>query len=108
ERLLVPKDPFDEKNVIVEIRAAAGGDEASLFAAELTEMYRRFAEAKGYRSEILDTHPTEVGGLSKVSFEVTGRGAYSHFKFESGVHRVQRVPETETQGRIHTSTVTVA
>lgn len=108
ERLLVPKDPFDSKNVIVEIRAAAGGDEASLFAGELLEMYLRYADSLGFRTEVLDSHETEVGGLSKVSFEVTGNGAYSRLKFESGVHRVQRVPATETQGRIHTSTVTVA
>ncbi|ADI13781.1 peptide chain release factor 1 [Truepera radiovictrix] len=108
ERLLLPKDPFDDKNVIVEIRAAAGGDEASLFAAEVFEMYRRYAEAQGFKTEVLDSHPSSVGGFSKVSFEILGRGAYSKFKFESGVHRVQRVPATETQGRIHTSTVTVA
>ncbi|MEX2542808.1 MAG: peptide chain release factor 1 [Trueperaceae bacterium] len=108
ERLLLPRDPFDDKSVIVEIRAAAGGDEASLFAAELLAMYTRFAESIGFRVEILDSHPTEVGGLSKVSLEVNGTGAYSRLKFESGVHRVQRVPATETQGRIHTSTVTIA
>jgi peptide chain release factor 1 len=108
ETLLLPKDPFDNKNVIVEIRAAAGGDEASLFAAEVFEMYRRYAEAQGFKVEVLDSHPSSVGGFSKVSFEILGRGAYSKFKFESGVHRVQRVPATETQGRIHTSTVTVA
>jgi peptide chain release factor 1 len=108
ERLLLPKDPFDDKNVIVEIRAAAGGDEASLFAAEMLDMYLRYAEALGFKTEVLDSHPTEVGGLSKVSFEIRGTGAYSKFKYESGVHRVQRVPATETQGRIHTSTVTVA
>ena len=108
ERLLLPKDPFDDKNVITEIRAAAGGGEASLFAAEVLNMYLRYAESLGYQAEVLDTYSTDVGGLSKVSFEITGRGAYSKFKYESGVHRVQRVPETETQGRIHTSTVTVA
>jgi peptide chain release factor 1 len=108
ERLLLPKDPFDDKDVIVEIRAAAGGDEASLFAAEVYAMYLRYAESLGYKVETLDSHPTEVGGFSKVSFEITGRGAYSKFKYESGVHRVQRVPETEAQGRIHTSTITVA
>ena len=108
ERLLLPKDPFDDKNVIIEIRAAAGGGEASLFAGEVLNMYLRYAEALGFKPEILDSYPTEVGGFSKVSFEITGRGAYSKFKYESGVHRVQRVPETETQGRIHTSTVTVA
>ncbi len=108
ERLLLPKDPFDDKNVIIEIRAAAGGGEASLFAGEVLNMYLRYAETLGFKPEILDSYPTEVGGFSKVSFEITGRGAYSKFKYESGVHRVQRVPETETQGRIHTSTVTVA
>ncbi len=108
EALLLPKDPFDDKNVIVEIRAAAGGDEASLFAAEVFEMYGRYAAELGFKSEVLDTYPSSVGGFSKVSFEITGRGAYSKFKFESGVHRVQRVPATETQGRIHTSTITVA
>lgn len=108
ERLLLPRDPFDDKSVIVEIRAAAGGDEASLFAAELLAMYIRYAEALGFKADVIDSYPTEVGGLSKVSLEVNGRGAYSRLKFESGVHRVQRVPATETQGRIHTSTVTVA
>ncbi len=107
-RALLPKDPFDHKNVILEIRAAAGGDEASLFAREMLEMYRRYAERHDFAIEPLDSAPTEVGGLSKVSAEVRGRGAYAKLKFESGVHRVQRVPETETQGRIHTSTVTVA
>ena len=108
ERMLLPKDPFDDKDVIVEIRAAAGGDEASLFAREILDMYLRYADGLGYRTELLDSHPTDVGGLSKVSFEIHGAGAYSRFKYESGVHRVQRVPETEAQGRIHTSTVTVA
>lgn len=108
QALLLPKDPFNAKNVIIEIRAAAGGDEASLFAAELLDMYLRYAASLGYRTELIDSHPTEVGGLGRVSLEIRGEGAYSHFKFESGVHRVQRVPETESQGRIHTSTVTVA
>ncbi len=108
ERLLLPRDPFDDKDVIVEVRAAAGGDEASLFAREVLEMYLRYAESLSFQAEVLDSHPTDVGGLSKVSLEVHGRGAYSRFKFESGVHRVQRVPATEAQGRIHTSTVTVA
>lgn len=108
ESLLLPKDPFDEKNVIIEIRAAAGGDEASLFAAEVLHMYLKYAESLGFKTEVLDSYPNSLGGLSKVSIEVVGRGAYSKFKFESGVHRVQRVPTTETQGRIHTSTVTVA
>ena len=108
ETLLLPKDPFDDKNVIVEIRAAAGGDEASLFAAEVLGMYQRYAEALGFKTEVIDSFANSVGGFSKVNFEITGRGAYSKFKFESGVHRVQRVPATETQGRIHTSTITVA
>lgn len=108
QALLLPKDPFDDKNVIVEIRAAAGGDEASLFAGEVLNMYLRYADALGFQSEVLDSFENDVGGFSKVSFEVTGRGAYSKLKFESGVHRVQRVPATETQGRIHTSTITVA
>jgi peptide chain release factor 1 len=108
ERLLLPKDPYDEKSVIVELRAAAGGDEASLFVREVLDMYLRYADSLGYRTEVVDSTPTEVGGLAKVSFEVVGDGAYSHFKYESGVHRVQRVPATESQGRIHTSTITVA
>ena len=108
EKLLLPKDPYDDKNVIVELRAAAGGDEASLFAAEVLEMYVRYAENLGYAAEVIDSYGTDVGGFSKLSFEIKGRGAYSKFKYESGVHRVQRVPETETQGRIHTSTITVA
>lgn len=108
ERLLLPKDPFDEKNVIVEIRAAAGGDEAALFAGEVLQMYMRYADALGFSTEVIDSYENNIGGLSKVNFEITGRGAYSKFKFESGVHRVQRVPTTETQGRIHTSTITVA
>ena len=108
ERMLLPRDPFDDKDVIVEVRAAAGGGEASLFAREILDMYLRYADALGYRTELLDSHPTDVGGLSKVSFEIHGGGAYSRFKYESGVHRVQRVPATEAQGRIHTSTVTVA
>ncbi len=108
EKLLLPRDPYDDKNVIVEIRAAAGGDEASLFALEVCNMYMRYATQLGFKTEILESAPTEAGGYSKVSFEITGDGAYSIFKYESGVHRVQRVPETETQGRIHTSTITVA
>jgi peptide chain release factor 1 len=108
EKLLLPKDPYDDKNVIIEIRAAAGGDEASLFAAEVLNMYLRYADILGFKTELLDSSPTEAGGLSKVSFEINGTGAYSKFKYESGVHRVQRVPATETQGRIHTSTITVA
>ena len=108
EKLLLPKDPYDDKNVIMEIRAAAGGDEASLFAGDILNMYIRYAEALGFQAEMLDSYQTDVGGFSKVSFEIKGRGAYSVFKYESGVHRVQRVPDTETQGRIHTSTITVA
>jgi len=108
QRALVPRDPFDDDDVIVEVRAAAGGDEASLFAAELVTMYQRYAESLGFVVEPLDTYPTELGGVSKAAFEVRGRGAYEAFKYESGVHRVQRVPVTEAQGRIHTSTVTVA
>ncbi|MDR9391527.1 MAG: peptide chain release factor 1 [Trueperaceae bacterium] len=105
---LAPKDPYDGKDVILEIRAAAGGDEASLFARELLDAYRRYAERRGFVLEMLDASPSGVGGLKEASCEVRGRGAYGALKFESGVHRVQRVPETETQGRIHTSTVTVA
>ena len=108
QRLLLPKDPLDEKSVIVELRAAAGGDEASLFVREVLDMYLHYAASLGFRTEVLDSTPTEVGGLAKVSFEVEGEGAYRHFKYESGVHRVQRVPATESQGRIHTSTITVA
>ncbi len=107
-RLLLPKDPADEKNAIVEIRAGTGGEEAALFARDLFEMYRRYAERLGYKLEILDAHPTDLGGFSKIVFRLEGPGAYGRFKFESGVHRVQRVPATETQGRIHTSTATVA
>lgn len=106
--LLLPKDPNDDKNVIVEIRGGAGGDEASLFAASLFRMYSMYAETKGWKSEILSANETELGGFKEVSFMIEGEGAYSRFKFESGVHRVQRVPETESSGRIHTSTVTVA
>ncbi|HEX9115523.1 MAG TPA: peptide chain release factor 1 [Anaerolineae bacterium] len=106
--LLLPKDPNDEKNVIVEIRAGTGGDEAALFAADLLRMYLRYADTHGYRTEFLSEHDTGVGGFKEVIFQVKGRGAYSHLKWESGVHRVQRVPVTEAQGRIHTSTATVA
>lgn len=106
--LLAPKDPNDEKNVIIEIRAGAGGDEASLFAAELLRMYVRFAEHRGFKTELINESPSEVGGYKEVIFGVKGEGAYSTFKFESGVHRVQRVPSTESSGRIHTSTTTVA
>ena len=106
--LLAPSDPFDGKNVIVELRAAAGGGEASLFVREVLDMYLHYAAGLGYRTEVVDSTPTDVGGLAKVSFEVNGLGAYRNLKFESGVHRVQRVPATESQGRIHTSTITVA
>ena len=106
--LLLPRDENDDKNVIVEIRGGAGGDEAALFAAELFRMYSMYAEARRWKVEILGSNETELGGYKEISFLITGDGAYSRLKFESGVHRVQRVPETETQGRIHTSTVTVA
>ncbi len=106
--LLLPKDPNDDKNVIVEIRAGAGGDEAGLFAAELLKMYMRYADRKGFKSSIIDISESGVGGIKDASFEVHGKGAYSLLKFESGTHRVQRVPETESGGRIHTSTATVA
>ena len=106
--LLLPKDPNDDKNVIIEIRGGAGGDEASLFANSLYRMYSMYAEAKGWKQEILYANPTELGGFKEISFSIEGEGAYSRLKYESGVHRVQRVPETESQGRIHTSTVTVA
>ncbi len=106
--LLLPRDPNDDRNVIVEIRGGAGGEEASLFAGSLFRMYSMYAESKGWKAEILNSNPTELGGFKEISFNISGDGAYSRFKFESGVHRVQRVPETESQGRIHTSTVTVA
>lgn len=106
--LLLPKDPNDDKNVIVEIRGGAGGEEAALFAASLFRMYTRYAERQGWRTEILDASPTDIGGFKEVVFLIEGDGAYSRLKFESGVHRVQRVPDTEASGRIHTSTVTVA
>ncbi len=107
-RMLLPKDKRDSKNVIVEIRAGAGGDEAGIFAADLYRMYSRYAEEHGWKTEILSAHDTGVGGYKEIIFEVKGRGAYSRLKFESGVHRVQRIPVTESQGRIHTSTATVA
>lgn len=106
--LLLPSDPNDDKDVIVEIRGGAGGDEAALFAGVLFRMYTRYAEARGWRTEILDANPTELGGFKEVVFQISGDGVYGRMKFESGVHRVQRVPETESQGRVHTSTVTVA
>ncbi|MDQ3854782.1 MAG: peptide chain release factor 1 [Chloroflexota bacterium] len=107
-RLMVPRDPNDEKDVIIEIRAGAGGDEATLFAAELYRAYSRYAERHRWKTEVLSSSESEAGGFREIIFEVRGRGAYSHLKYESGVHRVQRVPQTESQGRIHTSTVTVA
>lgn len=106
--LLLPKDPNDEKNVIVEIRGGTGGEEAALFAADLYKMYSAYAEKRGWRTEVVWSSETEIGGLKEINFLVDGEGAYSRLKFESGVHRVQRVPETETQGRIHTSAATVA
>src|SRR5690606_660511 len=106
--LLLPKDPRDEKNVIMEIRAGAGGDEAGLFVADLFRMYSYYAQNRGWKIEVIDQHDTGVGGFKEIKFEVKGRGAYSRLKWESGVHRVQRVPETESQGRVHTSTATVA
>ena len=106
--LLLPKDPNDDRNVIVEIRGGAGGEESALFAGVLYRMYSMYAESRRWKTEVLSSNPTELGGFKEVSFMISGEGAYSRFKFESGVHRVQRVPETETQGRIHTSTATVA
>ncbi len=106
--MMLPKDPNDDKNVIVEIRAGAGGDEAGLFAADLYRMYTRFAESKKWKVEELDASPSDIGGFKEVSFMIRGKGAYSAMKFESGVHRVQRIPQTESGGRIHTSTATVA
>lgn len=106
--LLLPKDPNDERNVIVEIRGGAGGEEAALFAASLYRMYGMYAERRRWKTEILSINETELGGIKEISFSIDGAGAYSRLKFESGVHRVQRVPDTEASGRIHTSTVTVA
>lgn len=106
--LLLPRDPNDDKNVIVEIRGGAGGEESALFAGVLYRMYSMYAESKGFKTEILSASETGLGGYKEISFSITGDGAYSRLKFESGVHRVQRVPETESQGRIHTSTTTVA
>lgn len=106
--LLLPKDENDDRNVIIEIRGGAGGEEAALFAYNLYRMYNMYADSKGWKTEILSANETELGGFKEVSFSIEGEGVYSRFKFESGVHRVQRVPDTETQGRIHTSTVTVA
>lgn len=106
--LLLPKDPNDDKNVIVEVRGAAGGDEAALFAADLYRMYTRFADSQGWRVELMDVNESDLGGFKEVIFMVTGKGAYSKLKYESGAHRVQRIPVTESGGRIHTSTSTVA
>ncbi|MBO1002066.1 peptide chain release factor 1 [Pseudogracilibacillus auburnensis] len=106
--LLLPKDPNDEKNVIMEIRAAAGGDEAALFAGDLYRMYSRFAEANRWKTEVIEAHTTGVGGFKEIIFMINGKGAFSRLKFENGAHRVQRVPETEASGRVHTSTATVA
>ncbi len=106
--LLLPKDKNDERGVIMEIRAGTGGDEAALFGAVLLRMYQRYAERRGFRMELIDMNETEMGGVKEATFSLSGRGAYSRMKYESGVHRVQRVPETETQGRIHTSAATVA
>ena len=106
--LLLPKDPNDYKNVIIEIRGGAGGDEAALFAASLFRMYTMYAESRGWKTDVMNINETGLGGIKEISFMIEGEGAYSRFKFESGVHRVQRVPETESGGRIHTSTVTVA
>lgn len=106
--LLLPKDPNDDRNVIVEIRGGAGGEEAALFAHSLFRMYSMYAEAKRWKIDVINLNETELGGVKEISFSIDGEGAYSRLKFESGVHRVQRVPETESQGRVHTSTVTVA
>jgi peptide chain release factor 1 len=108
KKLLLPRDPNDDKSVIIEIRAGAGGDEAALFASLLYGMYAKYAEKHGWKTDILSSNPNDIGGMKEIIFEVKGKGAYSHFKYESGVHRVQRVPVTESQGRIHTSTATVA
>ncbi len=106
--LLLPKDPNDERNVIIEIRGGAGGEESALFSAVLFRMYSMYAEKRGYKVEVINASETELGGFKEISFMIEGEGAYSRFKYESGVHRVQRVPETESQGRVHTSTTTVA
>jgi len=106
--LMLPKDPNDEKDVVVEVRGGAGGDEANIFAGDLFRMYQRFADAKRWKTEVLSASPSEAGGFREIIFEVKGKGAYSRLKYESGVHRVQRIPVTESGGRIHTSTATVA
>lgn len=108
ESMLIPKDPNDSKNIILEIRAGAGGDESSLFAASLFRMYSRYAEKNGWATSVMNSNQTEVGGFKEIVFEINGKGAYGKMKYESGVHRVQRVPETEKVGRVHTSTATVA
>jgi peptide chain release factor 1 len=108
KQLMIPKDPMDEKNVILEIRAGTGGEEAALFAGDLFRMYNRFADGRGWKVEVMTHNPTGTGGLKEIIASINGRGVYSAFKYESGTHRVQRVPTTETQGRIHTSAVTVA
>ena len=105
---LIPKDPHDDKSVFVEIRAGTGGEEAALFAADMLKMYSRYSESKGYKTEIVNSNPTDIGGYKEVILGVAGKGAYSRFKYESGVHRVQRIPTTESGGRIHTSAATVA
>ncbi|MBR4011895.1 MAG: peptide chain release factor 1, partial [Spirochaetaceae bacterium] len=106
--LLIPPDPLEEKNIIMEIRAGTGGDESSLFCADLFRMYTRYADMKGWKYEIMDASESEVGGYKEISFSISGKYVYGSLRYESGVHRVQRVPETETQGRVHTSAVTVA
>jgi peptide chain release factor 1 len=106
--LLIPKDPLDEKNIIMEIRAGTGGEEAALFAADLYRMYSRFAESKGWKFEVMNSNDTELGGIKEIVFSITGNNVYENMRYESGVHRVQRVPATEASGRIHTSAVTVA
>jgi peptide chain release factor 1 len=106
--MLIPKDPLDEKNIIMEIRAGTGGEEAALFAADLYRMYSRFAETKGWKFEIMNSNDTELGGIKEIVFSITGKNVYENMRYESGVHRVQRVPATEASGRIHTSAVTVA
>jgi peptide chain release factor 1 len=106
--LLIPKDPDDEKNTIIEIRGGTGGNEAAIFAGDLFRMYTRYAEMKGWKVEVVDQHPSEAGGFKEIIFEIEGDGVYRRMKFEGGVHRVQRIPETESQGRIHTSAATVA
>ncbi len=105
---LAPRDPYDDRNILVEIRPAAGGEEAALFAADLLRLYTRYAERRGWKVEVLELHPSDLGGVKSATLSIAGKGAYSRLKFESGVHRVQRVPQTEAAGRIHTSTATVA